>query len=297
MYFPAFCESPQQPTKLRCRLHSAYRLIRSTLVALGLTLTLTSPLRASEFIDYCRGKLARAEPLFAECKRNAQPLVREFLPGGRGPAVQEEHRVWLAPTEAQGRFGLGCVLDGQGKARFFGIYFALDPRNHHLIGDANLTFADFSGNVGFRAKDGKLFVLLAMHGFTVPGEQRVLTTSKDCVAPPFDPMTDATLLDDGKTLVSLRASTKGIIDVRTCWNVQNGIDEKKCVIRPYYSFMNERSDGILYITPLGDTIITRTNRILMRKNNFDTVCNDEYRARLNYSGFMKEACALQTEIR
>jgi hypothetical protein len=167
-------------TRSHLPLSLAHQALRGVVAAFGLALFLAGPLAASEFMEYCREKFGKAEAFFAECRQQARPFIREFLPGGRGPAVKEEHRVWLAPSEARGHLGLGCVLDEHDDARFFGIYFSLDPQSHLLVADSNLAFVDFDGNVGFQTKEGKRFVLLAMHGFGSP-QGRVRTKTGNCV--------------------------------------------------------------------------------------------------------------------
>lgn len=297
-HFSALSKAEQVAVKQRYCLHSllclAYQVTRSALMCLWLALILSSPLVASEFINYCREKLEKAESLFAECKLNTRPLLREFLPGGRGAPVKEVHRVWLASLEAQGHFGFGCVLDEASNVRFFGIYFALEPRSHRLVGGADLVFADFSGNVGLRTKDGTFFVLLAMHGFARPG-WRARTTSIDCVMPPFDPDANSTLFDRGRMLVSVGPLQKGVASVRTCWNVDRGMDERNCANSLYYVFLNERNARLLYISPLADTMIAANGQVSMRKSNFDGLCKARDSAPIGYSGFMKEACGLQTQ--
>jgi hypothetical protein len=273
----------------------AHQALRGVVAAFGLALFLAGPLAASEFVEYCREKLGKAEALLGECRQHARPSVREFLPGGRGPAVKEEHRVWLAPSEARGSLGLGCVLDEQGNARFFGIYFSLDPQSHVLVADSNITFADFDGNVGFQTKEGKRFVLLAMHGFGSPGG-RVRTKTGNCVMPPFDRETNSTLLDNERTSLTITSPyDDGIVTVRLCSGVDRGLDEKKCDTRQYYSISNKEMSEVIYFAPLRDTIITRNIGIFIRRSTFDSLCNSARHSPVEYAEFLKEACSLRTK--
>lgn len=144
------------------------RILRRIVAAVSFAIVLVSPVAAHEFATYCQAALGRTEALLVECKKNAWSLSRNFM-SGKYLIDREEHRVWIAPWESGSHLGLGCVLDKRGEVRFMGIYFILDPDNHLLMTESNLSFADFGGNIGFRATSGKSFGLLAVHSLVISG--------------------------------------------------------------------------------------------------------------------------------
>ena len=286
-----------QSTLTRTTMHRACALVvcraREFVASCGLILILSGPLPAKGFLSLCQETRSKAEALVAKCKENARSFGRDFYPSGRGPLVREEHRAWFDTSVDGEHFGVGCVLDGRNGVRFFGMYFALNPKSFHIANVAEFAFVDFNGNVGLRASDGKTFIMLAIHGLTPPREQ-TQTRVGNCSIPTFDQDTNSTLLGNKKTLLSITPLNKGMLHVRTCYGVDKGIDvNNRCSAEEYYSFLNESTSAVLYVSPLGEIFITQEARLMIKKKVFDIMCGARRLSPVEYSNFIKETCNLR----
>jgi hypothetical protein len=261
-----------------------------TLIALTAFLALCSSPQASEFLRICKASLPKTEAFLAECKRNARHFRRDFYPGGHGPSLAEDHAVWFDSPHEGSYFGFGCVLGPRDQVEFLGIYFTPKPLNFGIANSALFTFVDSNGNVGLRSPDGRSFVLLAIHKFTPPKQERNFREG-NCEIGRFDPHTNETVDKIGDWFSFYKVQTGQPIEITHCTNREVKYDIAQCSTLIYKSFINTTNSTLIYgALSYFAIIISEEARLYIDSKLLERLCRQKTSHPIEYMNFVVELC-------
>lgn len=244
---------------------------------------------AADFTRVCHASKAKAETFLEECKKNARPFAREFLPSGRGVAVPEAFSAWFDTAHADAHFGLGCVLGPKREVTHFGLYFFIEQSNFSAANILQFAFVDFNGNVGFRLPQGSTFTALAVHKLTPPGQQPHWS-EQNCELGRFEP-------DQNETTRAVaigfhRYRVKGVdpAEITICISREDVYRPENCSVRTYKPFFKRSQGRIIYgaQTPF---VVMETGQIFVEENILRRVCMEGFRSPLEFVNLISDLCS------
>ncbi len=247
---------------------------------------------AADFIRVCRASQARAEAFLEECKKNARPFSREFLPSGRGAAVPEAFAAWFDTASADSHFGFGCVLGPKRELSHFGLYFFVDRSNFNAVNTLQFAFIDFNGNVGFRLPQGSISTALAVHKLTPPGQQPHWR-ERNCDIGRFDRARNETTVEADNGFHRYQLSDGDPSRITICTAAENRFRLENCSSRTYKSFFKEEPSRFIYGAEIPFFAITEKGQIFADERMLHRICTEGFRSPLEYVNLITDLCSHQ----
>jgi hypothetical protein len=250
----------------------------------------SSTVQAGEFLRLCEESKAKAAAFLGDCRKDARPFRRNFLPGGRGEPVPENHLAWFDTASAGSHFGYGCVLGPRDEVRFLGLYFFLDRTKFLLANSLEIAFVDLNGNVGLRLPGGALFTALAVHRLSIPGRESMLV-DRNCEIGRFDRASNETVERSGHGFRLHRVGDGAPANITTCIDTEIRYREGNCSTRTYRSFLTEEISPMIYASDLS-LKITEAGRLYVDESILRRFCAEGARPALEFLNFVKELCGV-----